>query len=109
MTTIALLHKHYDEQHLEEVKTEMASLGAPVIRCIWSELNNMWMAVEGSHRIRAAKDLDLMPIITDITNQKYAVVQIDNENIKINVKKYASELQDDLYQTDYIDFDEEEE
>jgi hypothetical protein len=56
---IALLHKHYNGNHLEAVKTEMQNLGAPVIRAIWSETYGMWMAVEGCHRIRAAKDLGL--------------------------------------------------
>lgn len=92
---IALYHKHYNEQHLETVKQEMQTLGAPVIRCIWSECYEMWMAVEGCHRIRAAKALGITPIIQDITNDETVTIQIDGDDIEVSVEELANELSDD--------------
>jgi hypothetical protein len=77
VTRIQLVHKHFSAVHLEEVKDAMRKLGAPRIRCIYSELNNQWVAIEGCHRLRAAKDLGLKPIIVDISNNKTAYVQGD--------------------------------
>jgi hypothetical protein len=105
---IALLHKHYNEDHLEAVKVEMEKRGAPVIRAIWSEAYEMWMAVEGCHRIRAAKELGLTPVIKDISKSKTTTVQVDGDNVKVKVTDLAEELQDGLWRTEYIDFEEEE-
>ena len=101
---IALLHKHYNEQHLAEVKAEMEKRGTPTLRAIWSEVYGMWMAVEGCHRIRAAKELGLTPEIKDISGQKYATIQQDGENVKVNVATFAAEMEAELYKTDYINF-----
>lgn len=102
---IALYHKHYDEQHLAEVKAKMQKLGTPTIRAIWSEAYGMWMAVEGCHRIRAAKDLGLTPNIKDISGNKTTTIQCDGDNVKVKVAELTEELQDGLWRTDYIDFD----
>ena len=61
-----LLHEYYNEEHLEAVKAEMAKLGAPVIRAIYDDCNDIYIALEGSHRIRAAKALGLTPIIDEV-------------------------------------------
>lgn len=63
---IALVHDHYDAGHLAEVKAEMLTLGAPVIKAVWMECYDMYAALEGCHRIRAAKELGLEPIIDEI-------------------------------------------
>ena len=97
---IALLHNHYSEEHLEEVKKEMIKRGAPVIRAIWSECYGMWMAVEGCHRIRAAKSLGITPIIKDITNQK--TITLDDGKYKVSV--LAEELTDQVYKVEVISF-----
>lgn len=104
---IALLHKHYNNDHLEEVKNEMQKRGAPVVRAIWSETYETWMAVEGCHRIRAAKDLGLTPIIKDISGNKTAIIQDDGENVKVKVADLAKRLNDDLWRTEDIIFGEE--
>lgn len=65
-TTIALLHKHYDEAHLAKVISEMELLGAPTIKAVWMECWNMWVALEGCHRLRAAHALGLDPIIDEV-------------------------------------------
>lgn len=101
---IALLHKHYSEQHLGEVKAEMVKRGAPVLRAIWSETYGMWMAVEGCHRIRAAKELGLTPVIKDISDQKYATIQQDGKNVKVNLATFAVEMEAELYKTDFFSF-----
>lgn len=105
---IALYHNHYTEQHLEEVKAEMVKRGAPVIRAIWSEAYGMWMAVEGCHRIRAAKALGIVPVIKDISNSKTVIIQIDGCNEKVNVAQLAEELTDQAYKAEVISFGEEE-
>lgn|SRR5574344_749998 len=63
---IALAHKQYDEDHLEEVKKEMLEKGAPVIRAVYVECYDCYVALEGCHRIRAAKELGLTPVIDEL-------------------------------------------
>lgn len=63
---IALIHAHFDAKHLEAVKAEMQTLGAPVIRAVWMECYNVWVALEGCHRIRAAAALGLVPAIDEV-------------------------------------------
>jgi len=63
---IALVHEHFDTDHLEAVKSEMQTLGAPVIRAVWMECYGVWAALEGCHRIRAAAQLGLVPVIDEV-------------------------------------------
>lgn len=63
---IALLHGGYNTQKLEAVKKEMQELGAPTIKAVWMECYSHWAALEGCHRIRAASDLGLVPVIEQI-------------------------------------------
>lgn len=63
---IALVHSHYDADHLATVKAEMAVRGAPVIKAVWMECHGHWAALEGCHRIRAAAELGLTPLIDEI-------------------------------------------
>lgn len=63
---IALLHGYYDAQKLESVKKEMQDLGAPTIKAVWMDCYDHWAALEGCHRIRAAADLGLVPVIEEI-------------------------------------------
>lgn len=63
---ITLMHDHYDAAHLDAVIDEMRDLGAPTIKAIWVEAHGAWMALEGCHRIRAAKALGLEPVIDEI-------------------------------------------
>ena len=102
---VALLHKYYNQEHLDEVKVEMLKRGTPTIRAIWSEVYEMWMATEGSHRIRAAKELGLTPVIKDVSSNKTIAIQLDGENIKQLVAKLTEELHDGLWQTEVVDFD----
>lgn len=104
---IALLHKHYNEAHLETVKGEMMKLGAPKIRAIWSEAYAMWMAVEGCHRLRAAEALGISPIIINVSDKKTLTIQVDGENVKVKVADLTEELTDGLWRAATITFEEE--
>jgi hypothetical protein len=104
---IGLLHPHYSEDHLVEVAEKMKKLGAPKIRAIWSECYGMWMAVEGCHRIRAAKSLGLIPVIVDVSSQKYVRIQLEENNVRVAVATLEEELTNDLPRTEIISFDEE--
>jgi len=70
---IALLHKHFNKDHLEEVKAEMAVMGAPVIKAVWLEHLDLFAALEGCHRIRAAKELGLNVIIDEVEYSEEAI------------------------------------
>jgi hypothetical protein len=102
---IVLYHNHYNQDHLETVKTEMQNLGTPTIKAIWSEVYNMWMAVEGCHRIRAAKALGLTPEIDDISTQKTVIMQIDGEDQEVDISDLTEELTDAVWQATTIDFE----
>ena len=79
---IKLLHRHYDKGHLCQVQKEMEILGAPRIRAFWNAEFDHWCAVEGCHRIRAAKALGLKPVIIALDDEeklKKLTLQIDGE------------------------------
>lgn len=63
---IILAHAHYSTEHLVEVAEQMRSLGAPTIKAVWLEGYGEWQALEGCHRIRAAKALGLVPVIEPV-------------------------------------------
>lgn len=58
---IILLNKT-TEARLTQVVSEMNSLGAPVVQCFELE-DGTYLALEGSHRLTAAKQLGLIPIL----------------------------------------------
>lgn len=104
MTTIALYHKQYDPKHLEEVKSEMLKLGAPEIRAIWSEVYGVWMAVEGCHRLRAAHELGLTPVIINVTSEETITIQNDEQDVTVNTLDETIELTDNITKTQLLDF-----
>lgn len=63
---ILLAHDHYDEAHLEQVATEMQTMGAPTIKAVYMPCWDAYVALEGCHRIRAAKRLGLTPEIDEV-------------------------------------------
>lgn len=65
MTKIITLHACNDNQ-LNQVIDEMRTLGAPVIRAVWVECHDAWVALEGTHRLHAAQRLGLTPIIDEV-------------------------------------------
>lgn len=50
-----------DPIHLAAVTADMRVLGRPTLRCIRDEAQCVTLALEGSHRLAAAADLDLEP------------------------------------------------
>lgn len=58
------LHRYYDELHLEHVAQQMETRGPPVLR--GAIVGELVLLREGTHRIRAASRLGLVPIIVPI-------------------------------------------
>ena len=57
---VILPHAHFEADHLASVIAEMAVLGAPTIKAI--DCGDHYVALEGSHRLRAAHTLGIEPI-----------------------------------------------
>ena len=57
-----LIENRVTPKRYEKVKGIMRELGAPVIRC-FKLPRNTYYALEGSHRVTAAKELGLEPIL----------------------------------------------
>lgn len=107
MLTIALVHSYFDEAHLETVKAEMQAMGAPEIKCIWSEVYGLWLAVEGCHRLRAAKALGLCPVVVDVSNDETVDIQSDDEIETRSIAELMEELQDSAPTSAVLDFEDE--
>lgn len=107
---IALVHDHFSEEHLAEVIEEMKKRGAPKIRAVWMECYDHWAALEGCHRIRAAKELGYVPEIVELEYDDIADMDIrDNElNLDIDNDGTIGELIDDTRNNIIIEFDDDE-
>jgi hypothetical protein len=55
-----------ETEHLSEVKVSMLEMGSPIIKAVWVECWNAWVALEGSHRIAAALELGLSVGIEEV-------------------------------------------
>ena len=55
-----------DDKHYNDVKSYMSKAGAPVIKAVYMPCWDMWVALEGSHRVHAAKELGLEPVIKEV-------------------------------------------
>lgn len=80
-----LLHDHYDEIHLEEVKAEMKIMGAPRIKAIFD--GEIYGALEGCHRLRAAYDLGLMPVIEEVNPGDVVTIEIDGDATELTYEQ----------------------
>jgi len=76
-----------DPAHLAAVIEQMRKLGAPSIACIKDEGTGVWVALEGSHRVAAAKALGLVPEIVEYEYDGDAMlsdyVELDADNYSI--------------------------
>lgn len=101
---IALVHDHYSEEHLAEVIEQMKALGAPKIHAVWMPCYDHYAALEGCHRIRAAKVLGLVPEIIEVDYSDEMASTIlgydGDEDYPI------SEICDDSYKSTIVEFDE---
>jgi hypothetical protein len=62
MTTMTVVAAHgVDDEHLSDVASQMATLGAPTVRAI--EIAGVLYAIEGTHRLAAAAQLGVQPAI----------------------------------------------
>lgn len=106
--TIILLHKHYDDAHLSEVSKKMLELGAPVIRGIHDRTTGSFLALEGCHRIRAAKALGITPELVDVgIYDEDGYIDFDAmEGLTINSLTDEDNMQDDPDATvgDHLDY-----
>lgn len=68
MTSIVVnpLHGYYRRDHLEHVVDEMRRRGAPRLRAFYDSETGIWHAREGTHRLRAAKALGLVPTLVPV-------------------------------------------
>jgi hypothetical protein len=57
---VALLHDHFDYDYLIEIIKKIEKLGPPRIRVFHIE-NDLYQAIEGSHRLRAAAAMGITP------------------------------------------------
>jgi hypothetical protein len=69
-------------KQLGEVKQQMEKLGAPTIRAYWD--GEKYIAIEGSHRARAAKELGLTPEIKEVKLKQW-VKDHDFQDLKDKV------------------------
>ena len=53
-----------DREHLEEVKAQMETIGAPSIRVYYT--GEAYIAIEGSHRVAAAYELSITPDFIEV-------------------------------------------
>lgn len=83
--TIALLHNHFNKNHLEAVKSQMLELGIPTIKAVWDEGYGIWAALEGSHRIRAAKELGLSINIQRIDLEQIRDLDVTESDMDLDI------------------------
>jgi hypothetical protein len=74
MTTIIAINGT-DADHLETVTAAMREMGAPEIRAFWT--GELWLALEGSHRLAAAAALGLTPTLIEMDEADEMVCDID--------------------------------
>ena len=78
-----------DKDHLAEVSKEMDEMGTPVIKAVYDPVYENYIALEGSHRINAAKNKGIKPIIDeldyeDVYNGKYTLEELDEDLLENN-------------------------
>lgn len=80
-----------NKDHLKMVKSEMNTLGAPSVRAIYD--GEIYFALEGSHRLMAAHELGLTPIIDEIEYSDETIrLQIDGFDEEVVISEYADRL-----------------
>jgi hypothetical protein len=90
---------HPKEGHLATVRNDMLQLGPPTIRAYYCELRKVYLAVEGSHRIKAAIDLghkiriQKVEITDEITPNRQAFEVLDKWRWAAHGAKYFVDVE----------------
>ncbi len=98
MKTVYIINK-VDKERLERVKSEMLTLGAPTIRVY--DAGDCLIALEGSHRIKAATELGLTPnwIVMDVDDE------MEHDLIDVKTNKVSDMLEYIGFGEDVVTFD----
>jgi hypothetical protein len=105
--SIALAHKHYDKTHLAEVIEQMKIMGAPKIKAVYMPCWDMYAALEGCHRIRAAKEMGLIPEIIELDYDTVCDLDITDKSLGLDIDNPGTtvgQFCDDSYRSTIIDF-----
>lgn len=87
---IQLFHDHYDSEKLEKVIKEMKTLGAPVIRVVYDDVNDVFIATEGCHRLRACEILSIIPEIEEVTIEEALRINISESGDDRDLKDFEN-------------------
>ena len=60
------LHWYFNAAHLAKVEAEMVQRGPPRLRGYHDAMTDFFLLCEGSHRIRAAHRLGLVPVLVGV-------------------------------------------
>lgn len=63
MALVTPLHAHYSADKLRRVVDDMRRMGRPRIRAYYDPAADAWLALEGTHRLRAAAVLGISPVM----------------------------------------------
>lgn len=90
-----------DLDHLAEVSKEMDEIGRPVIRVAYNPAYDSYIAFEGSHRLKAAHDKGIKPIldevdINDVYEGKYPIEEL-TDDLEIRDQEDLEKWLDDAY------------
>jgi hypothetical protein len=90
------LHRHFSPVRLQAVIAKMQRLGPPRIMAYFDADFGAWFALEGTHRLRAAKHLGLAPIMVPVRwprrrvaleRARYAAVLTGHEFERVEVQQ----------------------
>lgn len=81
-----------DKKHLEKIKEQMKELGPPTIRVV--DRDDHLVAIEGSHRLHAARDLKY-PVKAKIVNPEGFTVNHDFDELpkKVRIGELAKNVE----------------
>jgi hypothetical protein len=66
MLVVVPLHAHFRPEHLRVVIATMLRRGPPILRGYFDGETGAWFMLEGTHRLRAAKAIGIVPVLVSI-------------------------------------------
>ena len=103
---VYLIHDEYNEEHLQEVKKQMQSLGAPQIKVIYLGADE-YAALEGCHRLRAAAELGITPEFIELSRANVGELDVIDPSLGLDVDNpgmTVNQMISDCYVRDYVSF-----